>query len=155
MDTPLIRVEGLYKRYETAVETPPVLKDVNLSIGTGDFVAIMGPSGSGKSTFMNILGCLDTPSAGAYYLEGRDVAHLSGNELAHLRNRLIGFVFQGFNLLSRVTALDNAALPLLYAGAGKAERRERALALLKETGLEKFARSEEHTSELQSPKDLV
>src|SRR5574340_171566 len=139
MDTPLIRVEGLYKRYETGVETPPVRKDVNLSIGTGDFVAIMGPSGSGKSTFMNILGCLDTPSAGAYYLEGRDVAHLSGNELAHLRNRLIGFVFQGFNLLSRVTALDNAALPLLYAGVGKAERRERALALLKETGLEKFA----------------
>ena len=120
MADPLIRVEGLHKQYEIAGgRVAPVLYDVNLSIAPGEFVAIMGPSGSGKSTFMNILGCLDTPTSGHYFLNGRDVAKLNPDELAHLRNSLIGFVFQGFNLLKRVTALDNVALPLLYAGLGQ------------------------------------
>ncbi|MBU1692056.1 MAG: ABC transporter ATP-binding protein [Gammaproteobacteria bacterium] len=135
----MIRVEGLHKQYEIkGGRAVPVLHDVNLSIVPGEFVAIMGPSGSGKSTFMNILGCLDTPTSGHYFLNGRDVAKLNPDELAHLRNSLIGFVFQGFNLLKRVTALDNVALPLLYAGLGQAERRERALEVLRQTGLEKF-----------------
>ncbi|GAO37050.1 macrolide ABC transporter ATP-binding protein [Sulfuricella sp. T08] len=142
MADPLIRVEGLHKQYEiTGGRVAPVLHDVNLSIAPGEFVAIMGPSGSGKSTFMNILGCLDTPTSGHYFLNGRDVAKLNPDELAHLRNSLIGFVFQGFNLLKRVTALDNVALPLLYAGLGQAERRERALEVLRQTGLEKFSLS--------------
>lgn len=142
MAAPLIRVEGLHKQYEiTGGRIAPVLHDVNLSIAPGEFVAIMGPSGSGKSTFMNILGCLDTPTSGHYFLNGRDVAQLSPDELASLRNQLIGFVFQGFNLLKRVTAVDNVALPLLYAGLGQAERRERALEVLRQTGLEKFSLS--------------
>jgi putative ABC transport system ATP-binding protein len=99
----------------------------------------MGHSGSGKSTLMNILGCLDTPSSGRYWLEGRDIASLSDDELAHVRNRNIGFVFQGFNLLKRMTALDNVATPLLYAGLSRSESRKRALELLKQTGLGKFA----------------
>jgi putative ABC transport system ATP-binding protein len=139
---PLIRVEGLCKQYENpGGQVTPVLFDINLSIAQGEFVAIMGPSGSGKSTFMNILGCLDSPTSGHYFLDGRDVSRLSLNELARLRNRSIGFVFQGFNLLKRVSALDNVALPLLYAGVGKAERRQRALELLRQTGLEKYTRS--------------
>src|SRR5512146_3307981 len=121
----VIRVEDLHKSYETSAGLFPVLKDVNLSIAAGEFVAIMGPSGSGKSTFMNILGCLDTPTSGHYFLNGQDVAKLSPDELAGLRNGLIGFVFQGFNLLKRVTAVDNVALPLLYAGQGQAARRTR------------------------------
>src|SRR5574340_257200 len=138
----LIRVEKLHKQYEVAGgKAIPVLHGIDLAIGKGEFVAIMGPSGSGKSTFMNILGCLDTPSGGHYFLQGRDVAQLASDELAHLRNHLIGFVFQGFNLLKRVTAVDNVSLPLLYAGIGKAERRERALEMLRQTGLEKFAHS--------------
>ena len=138
----LIRVTGLSKQYEiSGGRAVPVLHDVNLGIDSGEFVAIMGPSGSGKSTFMNILGCLDTPSSGHYFLKDKDVALLGSDELAHLRNHLIGFVFQGFNLLKRVSAVDNVALPLLYAGVGKAERRERALEMLRQTGLEKFALS--------------
>jgi putative ABC transport system ATP-binding protein len=142
MADPLIRVEGLHKQYEIAGgRVAPVLHDVNLSIAPGEFVAIMGPSGSGKSTFMNILGCLDTPTSGHYFLNGRDAAKLNPDELAKLRNGLIGFVFQGFNLLKRVTAQDNVALPLLYAGLGQVERRLRALEMLRQTGLEKFALS--------------
>jgi len=133
---PLIRVERLCKQYEVPGGEPvPVLHDVDLVIGAGELVAIMGPSGSGKSTFMNILGCLDTPTAGHYRLQGRDVAGLSADELAALRNRLIGFVFQGFNLLRRVTAEDNVALPLLYAGTPHAERSRRARALLERVGI--------------------
>ena len=142
MADPLVRVEGLYKQYEiSGGNAVPVLHDVNLSIEAGEFVAIMGPSGSGKSTFMNILGCLDTPTRGRYFLNGQDVAQLGHNELANLRNSQIGFVFQGFNLLKRVSALDNVALPLLYAGQDKAQRRQRALEMLRQTGLEKFAAS--------------
>jgi putative ABC transport system ATP-binding protein len=117
------------------------LYDVDLAILPGEHVSIMGPSGSGKSTFMNILGCLDTPTSGAYFLDGRDVARLSDDDLAGLRNRLIGFVFQGFNLLRRVTTVDNVALPLLYAGVGRAERRERAGELLAQVGLAEYAAS--------------
>ena len=141
-DAPLIRVERLCKQYEVPGGQPvPVLHDVDLVIGAGELVAIMGPSGSGKSTFMNILGCLDTPTTGLYRLQGRDVAGLSGDELAGLRNRLIGFVFQGFNLLKRVTAADNVALPLLYAGVPQAERSRRARALLERVGIGGQARS--------------
>ncbi len=139
---PLIRVENLGKQYETAApDTPPALKQVNLSIAAGEFVAVMGPSGSGKSTFMNLLGCLDVPTSGAYFLNGKNVADLNINELAQVRNRQLGFVFQGFNLLKRVTALDNVALPLLYAGVGKRERRARAQELLAQTGLGKLGLS--------------
>ena len=141
-DAPLIRVERLCKQYEVPGGEPvPVLHDVDLVIGAGELVAIMGPSGSGKSTFMNILGCLDTPTTGLYRLQGRDVAGLSGDELAGLRNRLIGFVFQGFNLLKRVTAADNVALPLLYAGMPQAERSRRARALLERVGIGGHARA--------------
>ncbi|MFZ1643495.1 MAG: ABC transporter ATP-binding protein [Candidatus Contendobacter sp.] len=133
---PLIRVAGLCKHYPLAGGgATPVLHDIDLRIAPGEFVAIMGPSGSGKSTFMNILGCLDTPNAGDYQLAGRSVARLDHNELAELRNRQIGFVFQGFNLLPRASIEDNVALPLLYAGMGKAERRRRARELLKQVGL--------------------
>jgi putative ABC transport system ATP-binding protein len=139
---PLIRVEELGKHYETAApDTPPALSKVNLSIAAGEFVAVMGPSGSGKSTFMNLLGCLDVPTSGAYFLNGRNVADLNINELADVRNRQLGFVFQGFNLLKRVSALDNVALPLLYAGIGKRQRRARALELLTQTGLGKYSKS--------------
>jgi putative ABC transport system ATP-binding protein len=135
MERPLISVSGLSKYY---LENMPVLKDINFSIDSGEFVAIMGHSGSGKSTLMNILGCLDTATDGHYYLEGRDTAALSADELALLRNRLIGFVFQGFNLLPRSSILDNIGLPLLYAGKSKAERREKALFMLGRVGLAEF-----------------
>ena len=139
---PMIRVENLGKQYETAApDTPPALNQVSVNISAGEFVAIMGPSGSGKSTFMNLLGCLDVPTSGAYYLHGRNVAELSVNELADVRNSQLGFVFQGFNLLKRVTALDNVALPLLYAGVGKRKRRERAQELLTQIGLGKYGQS--------------
>ncbi|MBI2313359.1 MAG: ABC transporter ATP-binding protein [Betaproteobacteria bacterium] len=132
----LIRVEGLAKRYGNGGEPEvEVLHDIRLEIRPGEFVAVMGQSGSGKSTFMNILGCLDTPSAGHYYFDGRDAGGLAPDELAALRNASFGFVFQGFNLLRRVNALDNVALPLLYAGIGKGERRARARRLLEEMGL--------------------
>ena len=141
-DPPLIRVERLCKQYEVPGGRPvPVLHDVELDIGAGELVAVMGPSGSGKSTFMNILGCLDTPTSGRYALEGRPVGDLSPDELADTRNRLIGFVFQGFNLLKRVDAIDNVALPLLYAGVGKAERRRRARELLAQVGLADYGKA--------------
>jgi len=135
MERPLISVSGLSKYY---LENMPVLKDVNFNIESGEFVAIMGHSGSGKSTLMNILGCLDTATDGHYYLEGRDTAALNSDELALLRNRLIGFVFQGFNLLPRSSILDNIGLPLLYAGKSKAERREKASIMLERVGLAEF-----------------
>ena len=111
----IIEIQGLYKDYDTAAGVFPVLKDVNLTIDDGEYVAIMGPSGSGKSTFMNILGCLDRPTKGEYMLDGHSVKSLSSNELAKLRNKTIGFVFQGFNLLARSTLVENVSLPLVYA----------------------------------------
>jgi len=141
MSDSLIRIEELHKSYETSAGLFPALKEVNLSIAAGEFVAIMGPSGSGKSTFMNILGCLDQPSAGRYFLDGRSVAELGKDELAMLRNRTIGFVFQGFNLLPRMSLLENVALPLIYRGLDREERRLRANDLLAKVGLEGYAAS--------------
>ena len=138
----IISVENLGKKYEIAApDTPLALNNVSLNIAAGEFVAITGPSGSGKSTFMNLLGCLDLPTTGAYFLNGKNVAELSLNDLADVRNRQLGFVFQGFNLLKRVTTLDNVALPLLYAGVSKRKRQARAQELLTQIGLGKHAKS--------------
>jgi len=141
MTHPVIHIEGLSKAYHTSAGEFPALKEVNLTIQTGEYVAIMGHSGSGKSTFMNILGCLDAPSAGRYELNGRSVASLNRDELALLRNRTIGFVFQGFNLLQRMSLIDNVALPLIYAGVAHEERTRRARELLVKVGLEDKADS--------------
>jgi putative ABC transport system ATP-binding protein len=137
----VIRVSGLHKQYVTAAGPVPVLRDVNLSIDNGEFVAIMGPSGSGKSTFMNVLGCLDMPTRGSYVLNGHEVAKLSSDQLAHLRNETIGFVFQGFNLLPRADLESNVALPLVYAGMDNAERGKRAAEMLDKVGLGSFRKS--------------
>jgi putative ABC transport system ATP-binding protein len=137
-DGEVVHVEHLYKQYETDAGPQPVLKDVTLSIRQGEFTAVMGPSGSGKSTFMNILGCLDTPTSGQYLLDGHDVASLDPDALAGMRNRFIGFVFQGFNLLPRATLVDNVALPLVYAGLPKSERQARARELLEQVGLRRY-----------------
>ena len=134
----VVVVEGLYKQYETDAGPHPVLKDVNLEIARGEFVAIMGHSGSGKSTFMNILGCLDTPTRGRYFLDHNDTSSLGSDALARLRNRFIGFVFQGYNLLPRATLLGNVALPLLYAGVPRQERERRATELLGKVGLDRY-----------------
>ncbi|MDR6770862.1 ABC transporter ATP-binding protein [Azospirillum sp. BE72] len=136
---PLIAVENLSRRYRMGPQTVHALDDVTVAIGRGEFVAVMGPSGSGKSTFMNLLGCLDRPDAGHYRLDGREVAGLSSDALAAVRNRSIGFVFQSFNLLPRQTALANVMLPMVYAGVGHAERAERALAALDAVGLRERA----------------
>jgi putative ABC transport system ATP-binding protein len=138
---PVIRVAGLGKSYETAAGPFVALHGVDLAVAPGEYIAIMGPSGSGKSTFMNLLGCLDTPTTGDYWLAGENVAHLSGDALARLRNRTLGFVFQGFNLLPRMNLADNVALPLVYAGIGREERRARARALLDKVGLGGYADS--------------
>ena len=137
----VIEVRQIYKDYQTAAGAFPVLKDVNLTIARGDYVAIMGPSGSGKSTFMNILGCLDRPTAGEYFLDGHQVSQLSGNALAQLRNKTIGFVFQGFNLLARSNLLDNVSLPLVYSGVDKKTRHERAEQVLIKVGLGNYLNS--------------
>lgn len=137
----LVLVQDLHKDYQTAAGPISVLKQVDFSMEAGDFVAIMGPSGSGKSTFMNILGCLDKPTSGHYALNGYPVAELNGDALAKIRNQTIGFVFQGFNLLSRVSLLDNVALPLVYSGVSKSERQARAKSLLEKVGLGKHIHS--------------
>ena len=131
----LIDVNDLKKRYMMGSEEVWALDGVTLSIEEGDYVAVMGPSGSGKSTLMNMLGCLDTPTSGTYFLRGEDVSTFSDNELAEIRNHEIGFVFQTFNLLPRVNCLRNAELPLIYAGMSKRERRERAAEALRNVGL--------------------
>ncbi len=141
MAAAVIRVAGLGKSYETAAGLFPALKGVDLEIQPGDYLAIMGPSGSGKSTFMNLLGCLDTPTVGDYFLAGENVAHMEKDALAILRNRTLGFVFQGFNLLPRMTLQDNVALPLVYAGQGKETRRAKARELLGKVGLGQYAES--------------
>ncbi len=137
----IIRISGLSKEYQTAAGAVPALKNISLSIFPGEFVAIMGPSGSGKSTFMNLLGCLDVPSGGAYFLNGTDVRTLDKDQLARLRNHVIGFVFQGFNLLPRASLIDNVALPLVYAGVGRNERTRRAQEMLDKVGLGKYGAS--------------
>jgi putative ABC transport system ATP-binding protein len=143
---PLIEVRGLSKSYVMGSNTVAALRSVSLTIGEGEFVAIMGASGSGKSTFMNLLGCLDTPTAGEYRLAGEKVSDMSGDALAAIRNRRIGFVFQQFNLLPRTSALDNVQLPLLYAATPSAQRRQRAMARLSQVGL--ATRHDHHPSQL-------
>jgi putative ABC transport system ATP-binding protein len=134
-DRALIEVNELKKRYMMGTQEVWALDGVTLSIEEGDYVAVMGPSGSGKSTFMNMLGCLDTPTSGTYHLRGQDVSTFSDDELAEIRNHEIGFVFQTFNLLPRVNCLRNAELPLIYAGMSKRDRRERAAEALRSVGL--------------------
>ncbi|MGY8778178.1 MAG: ABC transporter ATP-binding protein [Longimicrobiales bacterium] len=131
----IIRTQGLTKHYVLGAETVRACREVDLLIERGEFVAIMGPSGSGKSTFMNMIGCLDTPTSGEYWLNDQPVSSLSDDQLARVRNREIGFVFQTFNLLPRATALHNVELPLIYAGVGKKERRRRATEKLELVGL--------------------
>lgn len=134
-DAAIIRTEGLTKHYVLGAETVRAVQGVDLVIERGEFVAIMGPSGSGKSTFMNLIGCLDTPTSGTYWLNGQPVSDLSDDQLARVRNREIGFVFQTFNLLPRATALHNVELPLIYAGVRGRERRRRAAEMLELVGL--------------------
>lgn len=132
---PLIQLKNIHKSYPLDGFNLEILKGINLEIAAGEFVAIMGPSGSGKSTLMNILGCLDTPTSGEYILDGENIEHLSGDQLAEIRNRKIGFVFQGFNLLSRTSAIENVELPMVYAGVLDKDREERAAKALDSVGL--------------------
>lgn len=131
----VIHIRNIVRNFQLGSETVYVLKGIDLDIERGDYVAIMGPSGSGKSTLMNLLGCLDTPTSGKYILNDKDVSKLSDDQLAEIRNKEIGFVFQTFNLLPRTTALDNVALPMIYAGASKADRHARATEVLTDVGL--------------------
>ena len=131
----VITIRNIIRDFQLGHETVHVLKGIDLDIERGDYVAIMGPSGSGKSTLMNLLGCLDTPTGGTYVLNGKDVSQMSDDDLAEIRNKEIGFVFQTFNLLPRTTALDNVALPMIYAGASKKDRTERAKKVLTDVGL--------------------
>ena len=135
MNQAVIDIQGITKTYVNGKLSVPVLHGIDLQVNKGEFVSIMGPSGSGKSTFMNILGCLDRPTTGSYRLNGNEVATLSDDELAFVRNKQIGFVFQSFNLLTKLTALENVALPMIYAGMDKKSRNERAAALLSSVGL--------------------
>ena len=132
----MIQVDNMTKVYKSGENEVVALKDVNLHIKKGEFVAIMGPSGSGKSTLMNILGCLDKPTSGEYYLEGKAISQLDSRQLAHIRNKKIGFVFQNFNLLPRMNALRNVEIPMIYAGVSSGDRRARAMEALKSVGLE-------------------
>ncbi len=143
---PLIKTIGLWKIYQLGKTQVEALRGVDLEIEEGEYVAIMGPSGSGKSTLMNLLGCLDTPTKGKYYLEGKDVSVLSDDELALIRNKKIGFVFQSFHLLPRTSALHNVELPLIYAGLSKKERIKKAMQALEEVDL--ADRIHHHPSEL-------
>ncbi|WP_434310040.1 ABC transporter ATP-binding protein [Hominifimenecus sp. rT4P-3] len=131
----ILELNGIYKDYLQGKMVVPVLKDINLSVEEGEYIAIMGPSGSGKTTLMNMIGCLDVPTKGTYLLMGEDISKAGENKMAQIRNQSIGFVFQQFNLLPKLSALDNVALPLLYGGVSKSERRERAKAALEKVGL--------------------
>ncbi|WP_339755685.1 ABC transporter ATP-binding protein [uncultured Winogradskyella sp.] len=135
MNDNVIEIRNIIRDFKLGQEIVHVLKGIDLDIKRGEYVAIMGPSGSGKSTLMNLLGCLDTPTAGSYKLNGNDVSQMSDDELAEIRNTEIGFVFQTFNLLPRTTALENVALPMIYAGASKKQRQERATEVLDNVGL--------------------
>ena len=135
MANPLIQITNIKRDFVLGNEVVYVLKGIDLEINKGEYVALMGPSGSGKSTLMNLLGCLDTPTSGSYILNGKDVSKMHDDELAEIRNNEIGFVFQTFNLLPRTTALDNVALPMVYAGFSKSERKVRAEEVLNQVGL--------------------
>ena len=135
MANPLINIKALKRDFQLGSETIYVLKGIDLQINKGEYVALMGPSGSGKSTLMNLLGCLDTPTSGTYILNGKDVSQMHDDDLAEIRNKEIGFVFQTFNLLPRTTALDNVALPMIYAGYSKSERNHRATEVLTQVNL--------------------
>jgi putative ABC transport system ATP-binding protein len=139
-DHSIIRVEGLTKVYDLGANAVRAMDGIDLTIARGEYVAIMGPSGSGKSTLMNLIGCLDVPTSGAYFLRGTEVSRLSEDQLAEIRNREIGFIFQNFHLLPRQTALRNVELPLVYAGVKSGERQERALEMLRLVGLAERAR---------------
>ena len=136
MANPLIKITNIKRDFPLGNEIVYVLKGIDLEINKGEYVALMGPSGSGKSTLMNILGCLDTPTSGTYILNGKHVSEMQDDELAGIRNKEIGFVFQTFNLMPRTTALDNVALPMVYAGFSKSERIERATEVLTQVGLD-------------------
>lgn len=136
MAKPLISISNLKRDFQLGSETIYVLKGIDLQINKGEYVALMGPSGSGKSTLMNLLGCLDTPTSGNYILNGNDVSQMHDDDLAEIRNKEIGFVFQTFNLMPRTTALDNVALPMIYAGFPKSERIVRATEVLTQVGLD-------------------
>jgi putative ABC transport system ATP-binding protein len=146
--TPVISIRNLTKTYQMGETSVQALRSVSLEVDASEFVTVIGPSGSGKSTLMHILGCLDQPTSGEYYLEGKDVAHLSDDEISEVRNNKIGFVFQGFNLLARTSALENVELPLLYAKKplSSAERKRRAMDALDAVGL--ASRYEHHTNQL-------
>jgi putative ABC transport system ATP-binding protein len=131
----IIKTSEISKIYQMGNQTVKALQSISIKIDRGEYVAFMGPSGSGKSTLMNIVGCLDTPTAGTYILNNKDVSHMTENELADVRNKEIGFVFQTFNLLPRATALENVALPLIYAGYGKSDRHDKAMQVLESVGL--------------------
>ena len=146
MDNVLIQLVNLSKTYHIGESEVQALRGITYTIRSGDFLAIMGPSGSGKSTMMNIIGCLDKPDSGEYIFEGQDVAHMDKNELARMRNKKIGFVFQSFNLLPRTTALENAELPLVYSNVPGKEQQKRALAALEAVGLK--GRSHHKTNQL-------
>lgn len=135
MRTPIINISNLMKTYKLGGETVHALNNVTLEIEKGEFLAIIGPSGSGKSTLMNMIGCLDRPQSGKYLLDGKDIGKMNDNQLATIRNQKIGFIFQNFNLLMKLTALENVELPLLYSGVATKERRERALEALNKVGL--------------------
>ena len=135
MNTPIIKIKGITRDFQLGSEIVYVLKGIDLLINKGEYVALMGPSGSGKSTLMNILGCLDTPTSGSYILNGKQVSEMHDDELAEIRNKEIGFVFQTFNLMPRTTALDNVALPMVYAGFSKEARNNRATEVLTQVGL--------------------
>ena len=132
----ILRLENVFKNYTRGKNSVQVLKDIDLQVEKGEYLAIMGPSGSGKTTLMNLIGCLDVPSEGKYFLDGKNIGELDDNALAEIRNKYIGFVFQNFYLLPKMSALDNVALPLLYAGVPQKQRRERAAEALKSVGLE-------------------
>ena len=132
----MLKLKDIHKSYQQGSQEFPILKGIDLHVKEGDFLAIMGPSGSGKSTLMNIIGCLDKASSGTYHIEGTDVSELSDNQLSDLRNQKIGFVFQNFNLMPKLTACQNVELPLTYMKIPKKERRERALEMLRLVGLE-------------------
>ncbi|MCU1230161.1 MAG: putative transporter ATP-binding protein [Acidobacteria bacterium] len=145
-DKALIQLDEVTKTYDSGENEVQALRGVDVAINRGEFVSVIGPSGSGKSTLMHILGCLDTPSSGKYWLDGEDVAEMSSKQLARIRNQKIGFVFQTFNLLPRATILKNVELPLLYAGISTSDRREQAMEALKRVGLDK--RSKHRPNEL-------